>query len=170
MQSDRQLIIDSASAENIWSYIEDETGLDDTPAIISLDRLEAEAESLRQRNAPLGVIIRAGEKQGEDVRRVAPYLDMLQVVALEFPIYRNGRGFSSARILRQELGFEGEVRATGDVLFDQWQHMSRCGINAFEIDAKISLDHFKQALGELSDAYQPSSDDQRGILWRRHGL
>ena len=47
MQSDRQLIIDRASAENIWSYLEDETSLDDTPAIISLDRLEAEADKLR---------------------------------------------------------------------------------------------------------------------------
>ena len=95
---------------------------------------------------------------------------MLQVVALEFPIYRNGRGFSSARILRQELGFKVEIRATGEVLFDQWQPMSRCGINAFEIDATIPLERFKQALSELSDAYQPSSDNQRGILWRRHGL
>ena len=170
MQSNRQLIIDAQPANNIWSYLDEDAGLDDTPSIISLDRLEAESDSLRQRNAPLGVIIRAGEKQGEDIHRVAPFLDMLQVVALEFPIYRNGRGFSSARILRQELGFAGEIRATGDVLHDQWQAMARCGINAFEIDAKISLDEFTQALGELSDAYQPAADQQRGILWRRHGL
>jgi uncharacterized protein (DUF934 family) len=153
------------------SYLEDEAGAGRYTGHYLARRVSAaKGQSLRQRNAPLGVIIRAGEKQGEDIHRVAPFLDMLQVVALEFPIYRNGRGFSSARILRQELGFAGEIRATGDVLHDQWQAMARCGINAFEIDAKISLDEFTQALGELSDAYQPAADQQRGILWRRHGL
>ncbi|MDB2668759.1 DUF934 domain-containing protein [Alphaproteobacteria bacterium] len=168
MQNNRQLIKDGALAENTWSYLEDETGLDDAPSLISLERLEAEAETLRARNAPLGVILRAGVKQGEDVRRLAPFLDMVQIVAIEFPVYRNGRGFTSARILREELKFTGEVRATGDVLFDQWQPMARCGINAFEVDEKVTLEQFQQAIGEFSDAYQPAADAHRGVLWRRH--
>ena len=169
MQSNRQLIKDGAMAENLWSYVEDDAALSDAASIISLQRLEDNADTLRSRNAPLGVILRAGEKQGEDVRRLAPFLDMIQLVAIEFPVYRNGRGFSSARILREELEFDGEVRAMGEVLFDQWQPMARCGINAFEVDASISLDQFNQALGEFSQAYQPASDARRGILWQRHG-
>ena len=86
MQSNRQLIKDGAMAENLWSYVEDDAALSDAASIISLQRLEDDADTLRSRNAPLGVILRAGEKQGEDVRRLAPFLDMIQLVAIEFPV------------------------------------------------------------------------------------
>ena len=56
------------------------------------------------------------------------------------------------------------------MLFDQWSFMARCGFNTFEVDASIPIDTFNKALNELSEAYQPAVDNQRGILWRRHGL
>ena len=61
----------------------------------------------------------------------------------------------------------GELRAIGDVLYDQWAMMNRCGINAFELDANVTLDTFQNALGELSGAYQPAADTTRGALWAR---
>ena len=81
-------------------------------------------------------------------------------------------GASGSRRLGQTApstqGFRGEIRAVGEVLFDQWQFMHRCGINAFEVDADVALEVFNEALGELSTAYQPAADTQHGILWRRH--
>ena len=168
MENDKKLIIDGAEGANIWRYLEDETPITNDPVIISLNRLQTEGAALAAAGTPFGVILRAGEKQGEDVHALAPFIDKLAVIAIEFPVYRNGRGYSAARILREQMNYRGEIRAIGEVLFDQWQFMYRCGINAFEINADISLETFNEALGELSAAYQPATDAQRGILWRRH--
>ncbi len=169
--NDYHLVIDGVTAEESWHYLEDDAALDDTPAIISLARLKAEADSLRDREAPLGVRLNAdglGKTDlGEDVRELAPYVDMLDLVAIHFPTYRNGRGYSAARVLREEFNFSGQLRATGDVLYDQWAMMNRCGINAFELANDISLETFQNALGELSGAYQPAADQNKGALWAR---
>ena len=172
MPNEYHLIVDGATAEEGWVYLDDDAALGDAPSLISLSRLKADAEILRARNAPLGVVLEADgdgkTSMGEDVHELAPYLDMLSVVSLRFPIYRNGRGYSAARILREQMGFEGQIRASGEVLYDQWAMMARCGINAFELAADIPLDTFKTALGELSGAYQPAADKNRGALWARH--
>jgi len=174
MPSDYQLVKDGVACADSWVYLADDAPLSDAPSIISLDRLLAEAATLKTRNAPLGVVLRAdnqGKQQmGEDVHQLADCLDLLQLVAIEFPVYRNGRGYSNARILREQMGFTGDLRATGEVLHDQWQFMARCGFNEFELAPHISLEEFAAALGELSDAYQPAADSQRGAIWRRHGL
>lgn len=172
MPNEYHLIVDGVTAEEGWIYLDDDAALSDAPSLISLSRLKTEADALRARNAPLGVVLEADgdgkTSMGEDVHELEPYLDMLSVVSLRFPIYRNGRGYSAARILREQMGFEGQIRASGEVLYDQWAMMARCGINAFELTANISLDTFKTALGELSGAYQPAADEQRGALWARH--
>ena len=176
MPSEYHLVIDGETAEENWVYLNDDTALDaltDAPTIISLTCLKAQTDALRARNAPLGVVLEADgngkTSLGEDVHELEPYLDMLSLVSLRFPAYRNGRGYSSARILREQMGFSGELRATGEVLYDQWAMMNRCGINAFELAADVSLDTFKTALGELSGAYQPAADKQVGGIrgWRR---
>lgn len=172
MPSEYHLIVDGETAKEGWTYLEDDAPLTDAPCLISLARLKNEADALQARNAPLGVVLEADgdgkTSMGEDVHELEPYLDMLSQVSLRFPIYRNGRGFSAARILREQMGFEGQIRASGEVLYDQWAMMARCGINAFEVAADIPLDTFKTALGELSGAYQPAADNQRGALWARH--
>lgn len=175
MPSNYHLVVDGETAEEGWAYLDDDaplSALTDAPTIISLSRLQAEAETWRARNAPLGVVLAAdGDGKtslGEDVHELEPYLDMLSLVSLRFPIYRNGRGYSAARILREQMGYEGELRASGEVLYDQWAMMARCGINAFELASDIALETFKTALGELSGAYQPAADKHRGALWARH--
>ena len=172
MLNEYHLIVDGATAEEGWIYLDGDAALGDAPSLISLSRLKDEAETLSARNAPLGVVLQADgdgkTSMGENVHELEPYLDMLSLVSIRFPIYRNGRGYSAARILREQMGFEGQIRASGEVLYDQWAMMARCGINAFELAADISLETFKTALGELSDAYQPAADSHRGALWARH--
>ena len=73
---------------------------------------------------------------GDDVRRLAPHLGRVRLVEVDFPKFRDGRGFSTARILR-EAGFTGEIKATGDVLVDLLYFMRRCGFDSFAPDKPI---------------------------------
>lgn len=98
-------------------------------AILPLARWLAERDALSGDNRPLGVLV----QPGEDVRTLAADLSRLSVIALAFPAFTDGRGYSSARILREELGYQGELRAVGDVLLDQVPHFHRCGFDALVI-------------------------------------
>jgi uncharacterized protein (DUF934 family) len=72
----------------------------------------------------------------EDARALIPHLGQLALIDVSFPKYRDGRGYSAARILR-EAGYEGELRASGDVLVDQVPFMRRCGFDSFSPEAPI---------------------------------
>ncbi|MGC6471940.1 MAG: DUF934 domain-containing protein [Parvibaculales bacterium] len=165
------LIKDQTFVDDVFVVVADDEALPDGAVLVSLDALKENFDSLKNRNSPFGVLISAdnqGKTQlGEDVRELAPYLEALAVVALEFPTFRNGRGFSSARILRDEMSYQGEIRAVGDVAYDQWSYMARCGIDAFAVDEAVTLEQFRQATAELSDIYQPASDRRSGVPWRR---
>lgn len=105
---------------------------------------------------------------GEDARHLLPYLDRLSLIEIDFPVFGDGRGYSSAQILR-EAGYSGELRASGDVLVDQIAYMQRCGFDAFAPDAPINADDMRAALDRYDHVYQATSD-QRTPIWRlRHG-
>jgi uncharacterized protein (DUF934 family) len=74
---------------------------------------------------------------GDDVRQLLPHLGRVRLVEIDFPKFRDGRGFSTARILR-EAGYTGEIRATGDVLVDLVFFMRRCGFDSFEPDVPLN--------------------------------
>ena len=78
-------------------------------------------------------------------------------IALEFPAFNDGRAFTQARILRERLGFGGEIRATGDVLCDQALFMARAGIDALDI-GDGDVEGFKNAIGAFSVFYQRAAD------------
>jgi phosphoadenosine phosphosulfate reductase len=80
-------------------------------------------------NTPLGLLI----TPGQDIRPIAPDLARFALVAVAFPKFTDGRGYSLAHQLRSNFGFAGELRATGEVLFDQLQLLARCGFDSFEI-------------------------------------
>jgi uncharacterized protein (DUF934 family) len=93
----------------------------------------------------------------DEIEELAPHLSGIAVVALEFPSPGEGRGYSSARLLRQRFGFKGEIRAVGpavkqDLLF----FMARCGIDAFELADTENLVEARQALQRFTLAYQPA--------------
>ncbi|MBX3507944.1 MAG: DUF934 domain-containing protein, partial [Parvibaculum sp.] len=107
-----QLIKNGSFIEDQFVTVGDDEALPEGAAIVSLERWQAERETLRARNAPVGVRL----KSGQEPSVIAQDLDKLAVVALEFPAYRNGRAYSYARLLRERYGFKGEVRAVGNVL------------------------------------------------------
>lgn len=107
---------------------------------------------------------------GDDAERLFPVLDRLQLVEIDFPRFRDGRGFSSARMLR-EAGYRGEIRATGDVLVDLVWFMQRCGFDSFAPDVPLDPDEVDAALARYPHVYQPAADDLPPIwsLRHRHG-
>jgi uncharacterized protein (DUF934 family) len=94
----------------------------------------------------------------DPVEALVPLLDRLSMVAVEFPIFRDGRGYSAAVLLRTRLGYRGELRAVGDVLVDQAWNLVRCGFDAFE--TKVSADQFAASAHRFRHVYQASADDR----------
>ena len=104
---------------------------------------------------------------GDDARELVPHLERLALVEVNFPAFGDGRGYSSARILR-EAGYEGELRAVGDVLVDQLAYMCRCGFDAFEPDQQLDMDDVEAAFDRWPDVYQKAADTRTPIWAKRH--
>ena len=105
---------------------------------------------------------------GEDARALIPHLDRLSLVEIAFPKFRDGRGYSSARILR-EAGYTGELRAQGDVLVDQIVYMRRCGFDSFAPDMPLDETVVGEALDRFEYVYQGAADSAVPIWKLRHG-
>ena len=105
---------------------------------------------------------------GEDARRLIPFLGRLQLIEISFPRFRDGRGFSSARILR-EAGYKGELRAEGDVLIDLLFFMRRCGFDSFASQHSLNPADVEAALNRYSNVYQDATDAAVPIWKLRHG-
>lgn len=134
---------------------------DHAPAMIGLKRWRDERAALQERNAPLGVLLDSNEA----VADIAGDLDRFAVVALNFPSFGDGRPFSQARLLRERYGYQGEVRATGEILRDQLLFMHRCGFDAYEFDGSAPAEAWKKAMEEFSVWFQPAGDD-RPSAWQ----
>ena len=104
---------------------------------------------------------------GDDARELVPHLERLALVEVNFPAFGDGRGYSSARILR-EAGYDGELRAVGDVLVDQLAYMRRCGFDAFEPDQQLDMDDVQAAVDRWPDVYQKAADTRTPIWAKRH--
>jgi uncharacterized protein (DUF934 family) len=138
-----------------WLRFRDDAAADE-PAV-SLDAF------LDQTNAT-SVRIEAGE----DVTQLLPYLDRVRLIEVDFPRFRDGRGFSTARMLR-EAGYAGELKATGDVLVDLLFFMRRCGFDSFAPDKPIDRADAEAALARYPYVYQHAADDAVPIWKLRHG-
>ncbi|MAX00980.1 MAG: oxidoreductase [Sphingomonas sp.] len=107
-------------------------------------------------------------ESGEDVRDLLPHLDRLRLIEVSFLSFRDGRGYSTARILR-EAGYTGELRAEGDVLVDQIPLMRRCGFDSFAPAADIDRAALDRALTRYDNVYQSAADDRTPVWRLRHG-
>ena len=105
---------------------------------------------------------------GDDARLLLPFLDQIRLVEVNFPSFGDGRGYSSARILR-EAGYDGELRAVGDVAVDQLSHYRRCGFDSFFPDKPFNPDDAQAALDRWPHVYQAAADTRAPIWKLRHG-
>jgi uncharacterized protein (DUF934 family) len=105
---------------------------------------------------------------GDDARALLPHLDRIALVEVSFPTFRDGRGYSAARVLR-EGGYTGTLRAQGDVLVDQMPFMKRCGFDAFAPDAAIDSATLEASLKRYDNVYQKAADGRVPVWALRHG-
>jgi uncharacterized protein (DUF934 family) len=131
--------------------------------IVSAARFLGNAEALSRRAGRTGVIW----PNNRDLDDLVPYLDRLAVVALVFPTFRDGRAYSQARLLRERYGYRSEVRATGQVLRDQFLFMLRAGFDAFEVRKPADAEAFAGTVKRYSVFYQPTGDGRLTALHRR---
>ncbi len=110
-------------------------------------------ETLAGLNGRYGVRI----NPGEDARALIPYTDHIARFEVAFPGYRDGRGYSTARILR-EAGYTGAIRAVGDVLRDQVLLMLRCGFDEFLLKDRDPSEAMRQAAARFTTVYQSAAD------------
>lgn len=98
---------------------------------------------------------------------LADAVDELSIIAVNFPKFTDGRGYSSARLLRERFGYEGELRAIGDVLLDQLQFMKRCGFDSYALRADKDIELAAHCLNFFSQAYQAATDTEEPLFRRR---
>ena len=120
------------------------------PVIVPAARFLADATEILQRDAPVGV----AWPNSRRVAELAPHLDRLALVALVFPTFKDGRAYSQARLLRERYGFRGELRATGQILRDQFLFLVRAGFDVLDVAKPGDVDAFAAALQRYTVFYQ----------------
>jgi uncharacterized protein (DUF934 family) len=144
-----------------WHHFGEESVAEGCPLIIPLAQLRTEPLRWREWPGALGVRLAAADDPGD----LAGELLGLDLVAVEFPSSGDGRGYSTARLLRETYGFGGELRAVGaGVRQDQVFLMSRCGFDSLELAPGEDLEAARHALQRYDVAYQPGSPATAALM------
>jgi uncharacterized protein (DUF934 family) len=158
------LVKNGTIATDIFVHVPDGAELPgDGAVLVTAARFLEDPEALLRREGKLGVIW----PNSRDVDDLVPVLDRLAVIALVFPTFRDGRAYSQARLLRERHGYDGELRATGQVLRDQFVFMLRAGFDAFEVKKQSDAEAFAFTSKRYSVFYQPTGDGRITALHRR---
>ena len=157
-----RLIDQSGVLQDSWVRY-DGSQVPDAWIIAEWEQLVAGFERLSSQFQRLGVEVPADV----DVNQLTHYLHRLSLVVFRFDSFADGRAFSQARLLRERLAFDGDIRATGQVLRDQLIFMRQCGFNQFELAQSEDVDGAIDSLGSFSDNYlqrlrEPGVDSQAG--------
>jgi uncharacterized protein (DUF934 family) len=154
----------AAFVEDSFTVVDDEAAI---PAsgdiVVSLPRLISQGDALMAAGRRVGVRLQPSEA----VEDLAYDLRRLAVVQLVFAKFRDGRPYSLARVLRERLGFQGELRAVGDVLREQALPMIRCGFDAFEPADDSDAEQWLAAAHRYRHVYQRAADDRDPIFVER---
>lgn len=154
-----RVIRDGQITEDALVHLDDDAELPELGRFtVSLTRWLAQRDALRTRpDAGLRI-------NGDDpFETITGELEHVATLAIEFPRFSDGRGYSIARKLREQHGYTGELRATGDVLRDQLFFMARCGFDVFEVRADTCFDEALRAFDDFSVTYQPAADGRPPI-------
>jgi uncharacterized protein (DUF934 family) len=158
------LVKDGRVAADTFVHVADDAELPEGAAVlISAARFLENPEGLLARTEGLGVVW----PNNRDVDDLVPFLGRLAAIALVFPTFRDGRAYSQARLLRERHGYEGELRATGQVLRDQFIFMLRAGFDALEARKQSDAEAFALTAKRYSVFYQPTGDGRLTALHRR---
>lgn len=159
-----KIILDGNVVEDSWTVVAAESETAALPAgniIVPLSLWQQQAADLKQREK-VGVWLNSDESPA----LIAADLDSLALVAINFPAFADGRGFSYARELRDTHAYKGEVRAIGAFMRDQLYFLQRCGFNAFALES-TELEEALESLSDFSENYQAAIDQPAPLFRRR---
>lgn len=163
----QQLIKGDALIKETWHLLPADTTLEGLSncddLIVPLSLWLEHAHALKARDGGLGVWL----DSNEEAEAIADDLEHFQVIALNFPVFSDGRSYSNARLLRDRYGYKGEVRAIGDVLRDQLFLMKRCGFDAYVIREDRDAEEALESLKDFSEVYQAATDQPQPLFRRR---
>ena len=138
--------------------------LPDHPVLLPLAVWLARRDEIHARKTPpTGVWL----DSSEGPEAIAGDLEHFAVIGVNFPKFTDGRGYSSARLLRERYSYRGEIRAIGDVLQDQLFYMKRCGIDAFALREDKDIEAALASLRDFSETYQAAVDQPQPLFRRR---
>jgi uncharacterized protein (DUF934 family) len=147
----RKIIKDGVVAEDSWRG-----------RLLDLESFNEAAASGDAPAPDLGVQLEPDQPPSE----LSGDLNAIPLIAINFPVFTDGRGFSYARELR-ERGYEGEIRAVGHFIRDQLGYLARCGFNAFDFAENTNLESALAGLGEFHDQYQADVLQPEPLFRRR---
>jgi len=158
------LVENGKIVEDRYVRVDNDAALPDrVPVIVSAKRFLADADALVRRDGSLGVLWPNDRR----VTELKPWLGHLALIALDFPKFRDGRAYSQARQLRENAGFRGTLRATGDVLRDQFHFLVRAGFDSFDVKKPADAAAFAKSVAGFTVVYQPGADGRVSALRRR---
>ena len=165
-----RIIKNGSIADDAWTILKLSEGetpesvtLPEQNAIVPLPVWQARKDELIGRGQPVGVWL----DSHEEPEAIAADLDRFSVVAVNFPKFADGRGYSIARLLRERYGYAGELRSIGDVLQDQLYFMKRCGFDAYAVRADKDIEAALAGLTDFSEPYQTAVDQPQPLFRRR---
>ena len=156
----KQIIKDGQVIDNQWTVITEEGDSTLDNSIVPLTLWQS--DDMQQRE-DVGVLL----TNDIDLDKVDSAIFSAPVIAIEFPVFMDGRGFSLARLLRERHHYQGEIRAVGHIIRDQLYYLKRCGFNAFSFDEDVDLNAAVDSLDDFTEAYQTSVDKPEPLFRRR---
>lgn len=160
-----RIIRNRAVVEDSWQLLEAQPAAipADGDVIVPLALWRARRAELVGRRGGLGLRV----EPADELDTVAADLGHFKVIAIHFPKFTDGRGYSTARLLRERLGFKGEIRAIGDVLRDNLNYLSRCGFDAFVLKSQDKLEEALASFDDFTEGYQASVERPQPLFRRR---
>jgi uncharacterized protein (DUF934 family) len=149
-----QIIKDRQTTDNTWTFVDDDNPIEAGDIIVSLSRWLSDKTELAKLPSKIGIRL----SPSDPIELLSTDIDKLSLIELNFLSFGDGRPFSQARLLRNHLDYQGEIRAIGQFLPDQVFYLARVGVNAFAI---ADADKTKLALALMNDFsvnYQASTN------------
>lgn len=147
-----KIIKDQQIVEDSWQFPADGDPLPTGNICLSIARWQQEKTALQNHKGKLGILV-----QPEDsLAPIAGDLTQIDLVAINFPAFTDGRGFSHARLLRSQYGYSGEIRAVGQFITDQVCYLAQTGFNSFSLADTDRLTAALASMNDFSVSYQKS--------------
>jgi uncharacterized protein (DUF934 family) len=159
-----QILKDTQVVSDNWILLDENAdSIPNGDILLSFEQWQNFAEQLSNHSGSIGVWL---EGHAEIEQIIEPLLN-LPLIAINFPKFADGRGFSAARLIRERYNYSGELRAIGGFIRDQLYLLKRCGFNAFQFSDENELSDTAESLKDFSENYQVSVDQENPLFRRR---